>query len=393
MSTVFAIMGSEPETGLIWYRREAGGEAVRLSDEELSRTKADEAVLIVSGRDVFTGEVELLARNTKQLRTAALYQLEDDLAEPVGSLHLALGKKPSDGAREQPVAVVSNMRMQAWKDLFQPVAETIAPRQSMLVDTDMVRAADTPVIFDGEGVVILFDGQRANAIDAELAPEIVPAMLQEADLADPEYIVGDRPVLSMTGFTPSETISYPAFVSRFIGSASIDLYQDGYRQQSSFDLGFARRWAVTSALAIIAAGLWLGYLGVSALQLERETERLYQSSLTAYRAMFPEESRVVDPHRATLTKLGDSATGSSGSVTGLMSAFYRGLEQVENVEIVALGYNSQSNRLTSSLKFGSYQDRDKLKQVLETAGLSIELGGVAQEDGFLVGQAVIGGAS
>ncbi len=110
MSVLFAIQPdglSAPE----WYLARTPGEVELIPADLIETVQADRIVWLVAGTDVFLSEIEAAARSVEELRTAGLYQLEDELSQPVSSQHLALGPKDpvKPGARH--AAVISLNRL------------------------------------------------------------------------------------------------------------------------------------------------------------------------------------------------------------------------------------------------------------------------------------------
>lgn len=389
MSVVFAIPDSERPDELIWYLARTPGDAEMLSEDDLASVRPDDILLVVSGRDVFLGSVTLVARNEKELRSAALYQLEDDLAEPVSQMFAAVGERPADPTDPRDVCVVSQARLTHWLSLLE-VFPSAKSNARIVSDTSLLKHGADPLIFDGDDMVIVRDGEKVFALDRHNAAELLPALLQSPDYSRFTLIQGQGSVLDPASFTARRNASYPEFVSQYLSpKAGLDIRQGEYRAHRPMDIGFARRWKGSLVLASMAAILWLGFTGLSVMRLNAETGQLYKRAVSAYQAAFPDERNVVDPHASVMSKLRLNPGAQSVRVTELLSTFYRGLESIEGVEIESVSFNSETGRLTTSLKFTGYEDRDRLKQALESLGLLLELGGVSQEDGFLVGQAVI----
>lgn len=395
MSVLFAIESSDVPTGLLWYLADGQGRAEPVGADRLNKTGAQDAVLVVSGRDVFTGEADILARSDKEMRTAALFQLEDDLAEPPSDLHVAIGAKSTGATNRRKVAVASLKQMESWIDRLAAADLPSGLQPRIVADTSLLDARGEPVLFDGGGQVLLYTGQTNCAVDADIASELIPALLQDDDIAELDYLHdgGQQFQAGVPGVTlrPLGHEAYPDFLAGLLApGVGLNLRQGNFRGQSDLDLGFAQRWIGSLAIAAIVFTLWLSYLGLSAQRLNSETDRLYQTAVRAYQSLYPDEARVVDPHGQTMTKLsGLSGSDTNTGVSGLLSTFYKGLEQVEGVELVDISYNQQTGRLSTKLKFASYEARDQLKQVMEGLGLSIDLPGVTQADSFLIGQAVL----
>ena len=396
MTVLFALEDDRVETGLSWFLADEYGRAIAVAADELELQRADETVMIVSGQDVFIGEIDAVARSEKELRTAALYQLEDDLAEPVSKLHIALGEKPVGTSHRRRVAVISDARMAQLVSALEDAGFPGASQAKIIPDTSLLLARGEAVLWDGDGRVLLCDGSVVYAVDGEVAIELVPALLQSMEASGLSYISGPSPALADSASVQdviqarTEVSGYADFIAQLLTSQSgIDLRQDMYASRKSVKVD-ARGWIGSLVLAGVALAAWVGYLGVSTLHLEGEADRLYDVSVQAYRTAYPAETRVVDPLKMTRARLTDvPGSGAGGKVSGLLTAFYKGLEDVEGVQLESFNYSASTGRLTANLRFSSYQDRDQLKRVFEESGLSLDLAGVSQNNGVLSGQAVI----
>lgn len=398
MSILFAIPNTETSSRLQWFLSDSPGEADPVAETDLSVIKASRTVLVASGRDVFSGRIETVARSEKQLRQIALFQLEDELAEPLSNLHAAIRTKAGGAESERRVDVVSHAAISNWINALETSLGKSADNVQIIADTSLLLETGQASLFEGFETVLISNGINAYALDVGLADQMVPALLQSWDLTGYHLYSENQGLLSpdiASRAADVTSVTYPDFVADLLWNyEGLNLRQGTYRAAEKVDLGFAQKWVGTLVLAAICACLWLGYMALTVNRLEAETDRLYQQSVTAYRQIFPDEGNVANPLARVTEKLRNtSAVSAEVPLTTLLSAYYTALSKVEGVELVSVSFSGTTGRLTSSLKFSSYQDRDKLKQVMDAAGLNIQLGGVAQEEGFLVGQAVIGGAS
>ncbi len=395
MSILFAIPDTVASADLHWFYSEQNGEVEPVLADELSDLQADRIALIVSGRDVYSGTIDAVTRSEKQLREIALYQLEDDLAEPVAGLHLALGPSLGEVGSARRVNIVSQARMTQWMDALKRAGGKFAERTKIISDTSLFDSAPSGFLFDGDGVVLLKTSDGMCAMDPGTAAELVPALLQSSGDRVESLVIGEDAVLADSlNVSPEarQTLSYVELVSRRIWEETgLDLRQGQYRTAESVDIGFLNKWTGTLALAAGVCLVWLMYQGVSAYQLNRAADGLYQQSVDRYKAVFPDEGVVANPRARVAEKLRNSNIAMSDvPATALMSGFYQALSGTEGVELVSMSFNGGTGLISSSLKFSSYQDRDTFKQAIEKVGMSVELGGVSQEDGILVGQAIIG---
>ena len=399
MSVLFAIQPdglSAPE----WYLARTPGEVELIPADLIETVQADRIVWLVAGTDVFLSEIEAAARSVEELRTAGLYQLEDELSQPVSSQHLALGPKDpvKPGARH--AAVISLNRLSEILDQLSDYSEEFASRVELIPETSLITGSGGSVIYDGDDRLLVSNGiAPALAIEPKLASILLPALLHQLDVTEIDVYESSQPVVPQAPL-PAELIlnaagqiSYPRFISSpLLDGAGINLRQGRFAPKRKMKIGISG-WTGTFALAGLALAVWLGSLGLSVVQLNSETDRLYDEMRSAYAAAFPREGDVLDPRRAVVSKLQGAGAGSGmPSFIELASAFYTGVRSVEGVELDGFSYDRSTGRLTATLRFSGYQDRDALKQTFDRQGIPIQLGGARQENGMLVGEAILGGA-
>ena len=397
MSILFAFT---PRDGAVaeWYYARTPNEVISVPAEELSSHKADRIVWLVPGTDVLLSEVEATTRSVADLRVAGLYQLEDDLSEQVSRLHIALGDKSTEQPSMRDVAVISRARLDGILAQVNEYPEEIAAAIELVPETSLFKATGTPFIYDGDDRVLLGDGLGfAEAVDPALAPDLLPALIHQMAVKTADIYTGSHAVLpaiqmpaTFTG-TDIEPISFAQFVSSpLLAGEGINLRQAEYAPKRQLKIGVSG-WTGTMVLAGLVFVAWIGVSAVSVFQLQSETDKLYERMVDAYTNAYPSEGAVADPRRAVAQKLGATANGSSGpGFIDLASVFYAGLREVEGVQLDGFSYDQSTGRLTATLRFSGYQDRDQLKQIFDRQGVPITLGGARQENGMLVGEAILG---
>ena len=399
MSRVFAIPRSDDRASLDWFVRDLDAEVEQLSSEQVKKLALTDGILVVPGQDVFSASVSVSARNKSDLRAACMFHLEDELAEPVSDAHFAIGEKDADSG-ERMVQVLSESAMGVYFEALENSAGGRSDTIKFITDTNLLSQAAEPVIYDGDGVVLLYDGDNAYAIDGVMAAELVPAILQESDAEIFDYVTGSAPVLNLQRLSiearPAGMSSYPSFIARYLDARdALDLRQGKYQAKSQLDFGGLKKWRLSLVMSGIAAVIGIAYVGVSAMRLNTAADEMYHDSITLYQTVFPDETRVTNPANEVRKKLSSTTISEAGpsNVMGLLSVFYASVSNIEGVEVNSVSYNSGADRLSSSLKFTSYEEREAFKQDIERKQLTIELGGVSQQNGILIGNAVIGRAS
>lgn len=396
MSVLFALLKADAQPD--WYLAHSAHDIEQLELSELDRVRADRVALIVPGMDVFLAEITASTRSMSDLRTAALFQLEDDLSQSVSSLHIAIADRSGDKSTARRVAVVDRVHMPVWMELGDSLPDMLREKVEFIPVTSLF-ADVSPFLYDGDGHVVLAAGHTAFEVDPALATDIVPALAQQMELTDVRRIEGASPVLSSIALSETSTIdetsvSFDSLLAGpLLSGKGLDLRQGEFARRSSAAFN-VRGWGISMGLAAAACLVWFISLGFSTMGLNRASDALYDDMVDAYARSFPSQGRVVDPVREVSQRL----NGQTNTLTGptfiqLSSAFYEGLEEVEGVSVQGLSYDGQNGQLTATLLFSSYQDRDELVQIFSARGINLQLGGARQESGLIIGEASIGGRS
>ena len=397
MSVLFAIPSDE-QSFPDWYLSHTPNEVEPVSIDRVEQIKADRVVWLVPGTDVFLAEVEATARSATDLRTAALYQLEDDVSEPVAKLHIALGALKTGTTSRRLAAVISRVHMDLLSETLTGFGDGFASKIEFVAETSLFSETGVPFIYDGDDRLLLGSGDSSPvAIDPVLGADLLPALIHQFELSEADVSQGSAPVLSQVqlpaNFAAGErrAQSFAQFVSSpLLGGEGINLRQGEFSPKSKLKFGVSG-WTSSLVLAGSAFAIWLASLGVSVVQLNAQGDRLYREMVDAYAATYPDEGRVTDPRRAISAKLAAMPGAAAGpSFIEMSSAFYTGLNGVEGVELERFSFDAETGRLTATLRFSGYQDREQLKQIFDDKGVPIMLGGARQENGAIVGEAILG---
>lgn len=397
MSVLFAVI--HPLTGeASWHLARRDDDVERVDDGDLEKVRASRTVLLVPGTDVHLSTITSAVRSAKDLRTAALFQLEDDVSQPVSELHLALGNVVEGTAGERPVALASLKQMEAWVDLLGDLPDETASQCEIIPETTLFTDELEAFIYDGDDRVLVGGQHKVFAIDSVLAEAVVPALLQQLEIREASVFTGQSPVLSdalsnisIAGGSPEHLPFAECVAGALLKGRGLDLRQGVYAPKRSIKFSVGG-WTASLALAGLALIIWVAGMGVEVMRLNQATDGLYDSMIEAYAVAYPEEGRVIDPRSEVMLKLRETGRSGGGEeFVQLISVFYTGLREVPGVELERFTFDQETGRLSATLYFSGYQDRDALKQAFDELGVSLNLGGARQEGGVVVGEAVLGG--
>jgi general secretion pathway protein L len=263
-----------------------------------SALAASDVVVIVPGEDVSVLEAKVPARSREQLLRAVPFAVEDQLADPVESLHFAIG----DGERGAPLTVlaVRRERLRGWLDELRHsgVQPDLVIPETLALPTHDERAS---VLLDGARAIVRAGPRRgfateAAALDDLLAVGDLPRQDGVASIALVRVDGASRPALS------ARVVEEHA-----VGDA-IEAFARGLRGQRTDTLPnllqgvFAaqhrgapvrRLWRFAAALAVTLLVLALAHAVLEWWLLERRVAELQSAQQVLYRSVYP-DGRVLD---------------------------------------------------------------------------------------------------
>lgn len=330
---------------------------------------------VVPGEHVGLHQVRLPARRRSELRQAVPFALEDRLAEPVESLHFALGRQLDDGSVE--VAVVARARMRAWLDALAGIGLGV---DAMVADAHLLPrvdgqltalALDDRVLVAGSGMACVVAGQdwpqwRSLAgplplvsLDARggWQPAPAPAGLEGAERA--------RWLLTRAGQAP-------------------DLLQDAFPAQRR-DAGRRRLWRTAAALAGLALLLALAETLLAVHAGRQQQAALRAEMARVFAAALPDVRMTADPAAQLAAELGRRRSDAGGDeLLPLLLRVAPMLSQGSRYRLDALDW--RAGILELEVAAADVAGLDALRESLATLGLAVELTGVDPADGQVRGR-------
>ena len=323
-------------------------------------------VVLVPSADVRLCSVTLPAKQLAKVQQAVPFALEDQLADDVETLHFAVGGRSPSGSWT--VAVIARERIDQLLGFF---TERGVRPDAMLPDILAL-----PVPADGQ-FTVLVDGDEAVVRSSAstgfvCAREDLELCLQ---LADPErqhtlriLIARDQDFDPSALPWPTEPLhgfAHPleALLQHLGDSAAIDLLQGEYSAQQDW----LRLWRPWRAAAALLAGLLLlsaTLHGVHAWRLGAELTALNERNQQRYRAIFPDENRIVDLEAQLGQQFARLNSGpASAELLGLMNLVAESTAAIPGLRLQALQYRDAA--LYASLSADGLQALEQLKAWFE----------------------------
>ncbi len=293
-------------------------------------------IALVAGSRVLTTEVEVEAQHASHVRKVIPYLVEEQLAEDLDDVHIAVS--PNAGTGLNHVAVVGHAELVHWLD--QLYMADLAP---YLITPDYLNLPETGpgarVLFEQGNAVIQFGRYHGTIIEPEnLANYLdlhfaqsgsqkvlggenaaadgvhVALMAQEKDATGRALMERFQYELAHLNvdcqiFVESPIVLQATTAVRSI-SDSLNLLQGGYRiQEREKSLIPWNSMVAAAALFVFAE---LGLFATSSWWFSKEGESKQEASIAQYLEVFPDEQRVFDPRRQFQSHL-KRANGNSSS--------------------------------------------------------------------------------
>lgn len=348
-----------PDLHTEWLPLGRDGAALAAVQTGLPPVGADDAVVAVApAEDVLLLDVPRPPGNARQLAQALPFAIEDRLAVPVETQHVAWTALGQDRLR---VAVIARVRLQAMLD---------ALRSAGIEPTGLLPEAR---LLPGDGALVLAEPHRvllrpASGPVMAVAPDEIPMFLGDAP-AEAILAGGAAPFdgLPAGARQVGDTL---ALYARALDSAGPDLLQGEFapaRRRAGTDAAWRRAGIAVAALLLAA----FAHAGIETWQLSRLVDAQQEEMASLYRRAVPGASRIIDPAQQLRAALAASGQGGSDQALGLLAAAAPVLAARPDARLDAVEYRSGVLELT--LNAEDVAGLDSLRAALAGKGLRVEL--------------------
>lgn len=394
------------DTTLDWCLLDDSGNCVEQGQTVLAELAAQmpsaELHAIVPADPVLLTSADIPSRQIRQVRQALPFMIEEQLAEDIDDVHLAIPLPlPAEG--EIPVAVIRHQLMVSWLDVLishglrvmSMVPETLLlPFKPATVTLLLER--DRALLRHGDFAGLALNLQSSDLLAAlvqqvrseQIPPALVEVISCEPSLpADLEQIIASvqasEDSLQHTRYheTPLQVL-----LSQWSAVPTINLLQGGYdvkRQQRDNTKSWRRAGLLAAAATVCYFSVTLG----SGLFWQWRADAIEQDSVQLYKQIFPNQQRVISPRRQLESQLGSmTATGNSrflpllADIAPAFGADY---------QLNQLRYDPAREGVQMEIQTGSIDQLDQLKQALDQLGLIVAINSAAEQDQYVVGKLLV----
>ena len=398
------LLASGGPTAPLRLVRRQGGAIIAHGEADDAKALADldaEGVathLVLPGEVVAARLIETPVRGAARMRAAAAFALEDDLAEDVEALHVAIGEAATEEGGAARLAVAYSRDQ--LKDWIEAIEDTGLQLVSVLPDfltVDLYEKA-WAVQLDAGRAVVRLNGAGGFACEAELAAPLL-ADLAAAGAED----AAQAPAIIVRG--ASDDVQRFAKVLREAGAdvraqpgaedapgawahpvraTAANLLQGEFALRVDW-FGAVRPWRRAGLLAALALVVAMSVTLVEGLRLSSAANRLEAEAEALFREAYP-DTRIVNISAQARQR---ASAASSGEFLSISASLSTALQKVEAVDLEAMRYDGGAGAVTATVGFSTYEDLEALKAAVGEAGARLEEGAARREGERFVGDVTI----
>ncbi|WP_077531404.1 type II secretion system protein GspL [Vreelandella utahensis] len=401
--------GSDAD-GFDWVLLDAsgnlGGEGQGDSRENLETrleaigVEAAEVIGIIPTLDVTPCSARIPGRQKRMIRQALPFAVEEQLAQDIDSVHLALGTQTRN---EWQVAAIDRERMDAYAAWFDTFGY---PVRAIHADAMLLPAVQHhwTILVEESQALIQEHGSGWYQVPVEGLSVFLDSLIESYGaetpqgarvLATPHAAEQHRMALASLEQHPDalihvETLEQPPLrlmVESLVGgnAEAVDLCQGDYAPASSGHSPL-RRWRPVAIVAAIGIAAQLGFMVAEGVYYRNQAQRFNEQAVAIYREYFPDESRTDADNLRRVTKGKIRAArdgGSGGDFLAMLRATgqqYQGLDDPQSLRFDTIQFSRSRGELRIELRGESFAQLDAMRNGLSSSGFSARIGSVVNSD-------------
>ncbi|MEM6535084.1 MAG: type II secretion system protein GspL [Pseudomonadota bacterium] len=356
--------------------------ADRLSKAKGSRS---DAVAIIPGQHVLSLAAPLNARSEAEARRMAPFAVEDDIAEPVEAVHVAVGPKGEPG-QPRALAVISKSMMQELVGEL----ETIGLPDAALVSADSLLPNGQVVLDAGQQLLVRVN-ERTFTVDSDLGTDLIAGLV---NVDEPLTVYGETTARSLgVAAAGAGCDNDEMLLARLAEWANAqpslqNLRQGPYGVRRDMDLSGLGQWRTAGLLAAASA---LGYLALifgQAYAFERQAGEYRDTARDYVERGWPHLNGNVD---AAFREINSGTMLSEGrlDVLGAAATLYLGLEAAPQIKLTSIRYDAARQQFSAIVVLQEFGDGDALVSNMQGHGIKVEIGDARMLSGQLMAELVM----
>lgn len=421
----FADADQDPDAQLFnWVLHDASGDPQargtadnRDSIEHTLARNALENVLLmglIPGEEALFCLADIPARQSRYIQQALPYAVEEQIAQDIDSVHLALGGHSGKGYR---VAAIDRERMAQWVRLFSgwehARLEAIYPDAALLPGT----GGGWSVCLDGDTAMMVSDrgewlsmqsanlGMFAHTLAAPSEEDVVAEIPVTLYGTDEEFDIQQSAIaeLGSSGrlavrkerleLTPLELLAH---AHHHHLCEPINLCQGAFSARSG-KASPLRPWKPLMAVAAVWFVIQVALNVGMGLYYQNQAEALRAEAMAVYRDVFPNDRRT---HAGNVRRVIEGqlrVAGDTGPEIGFITLMkyagqqYASLPGSQSVSFNSVNYSRSRGELIVDVRADSYDLLSALRNGLSGQGLDAQIGSVVNEASGARGRLTVSG--
>ncbi|MGI9284643.1 MAG: type II secretion system protein GspL [Pseudomonadales bacterium] len=362
-------------------------------------------IILVSGERVLTTEIDVAPHHARHIKKALPFMVEEQLAEDIDDVHLAL--PPNAGVGKNHISVVSHQELIHWLELLYSVdlePYMIAPEFLFLPNPE----SDLRILFDQDRALIQYDQYAGTVVEQDNLDVYLQLYGQSVDKSEAlqfSLMASDedeRGKEALTNFSESLKENEPdAVINTQIYRESVfsvlavmaiksmdqalNLLQGGYRVRTESQQTFMK-WRPVAAVVALFVVCELALFVGSGMWFQSKASDVKADSVSLYRKLFPSERRVVNPKLQFQSHLNESqSTGFSKQFLGLLEIVASDLP-AKDMRLQNLRFDAYDGGLMLQVDAKTIDQLENYKSALVESGVQVELLSAVEEDSGVIGR-------
>ncbi|XOZ34188.1 type II secretion system protein GspL [Halomonadaceae bacterium KBTZ08] len=355
---------------------------------------------VIPALDVTPCSARIPGRQKRMIRQALPFAVEEQLAQDIDSVHLALGSQKQN---QWQVAAMDRGRMDAYMAWFQAFGY---PVRAIYTDAMLLPMGNHQWTILVEGDQALLRQREGGWYEVPVdSLSVFMDSLIESDgsetppgaqvLATAQAAEQHRMALASLEQHPDALIQtqtleqFPLTLmvsSLNAGDAEvINLCQGDYATHSGAGSSL-RRWRPVAIVAILGIVAQLGFMFAEGIYYRNQAQRFNDQAIAIYKDYFPDESRtdVSNLRRVVKGKIRAASDGSSGGdFLAMLKATgqqYQSLEKPDSLHFDSIQFSRSRGELRIELRGQSFAQLDTMRDGLSSSGFKARIGSVVNSD-------------
>ncbi|MBU2955972.1 type II secretion system protein GspL [Marinobacter sp. F3R08] len=385
-------------------------------EQTLGKNALDNVLLIglIPGEEAIYCLAEIPAKQSRFINQALPYAVEEQIAQDIDSVHLALGSHTDHGYR---VAAIDRERMGQWAALFRGWEyvrlDAIYPDASLLPCKEggwsVCLDGETAMLVSGRGEWLSMQsanlGMFAHTLAAPSAEEVVAEMPVTLYGTDKEFDIQQSAIAELTAsgrlavhkevleLMPLELLAY---THHHHLCEPVNLCQGMFSLKSGKGSPFTP-WKPLLAVAAVWFVVQVALNAGMGFYYQNQAEKLRSETMAIYQDSFPNDRRT---HAGNVRRIIEGqlrVAGSGGPEVDFITLMkytgqqYSRLPGSQGVNFNSVNYSRSRGELIVDVRADSYDRLSALRNGLASQGLEAQIGSVVNEASGARGRLTVSG--